>query len=52
VQKIPKMCRNGGFFKRQRMGTKRQKRGQKTLDKDLQKCYNSLEFGEKDKKVK
>jgi hypothetical protein len=40
------------FFKRQKMGLKIQKKGQKNLDNTLQKCYNSLEIGGIGKKVK
>jgi ribosomal protein S19E (S16A) len=52
VKKIPGPREKEGIFKRQKMGSKIQKKGQKSLDNTLQKCYNSLEIGGIGKKVK
>jgi hypothetical protein len=52
VKRIPRMQGKREFLKRQKMGSKIQKKGQKNLDNTLQKCYNSLEIGGIGKKVK
>jgi hypothetical protein len=48
-KKIQKCIASGTFLKGKKTGINTQKKGEKALDNRFQKCYNSLEFGEKHK---